>query len=110
MTKIVTVHEWNGIRVDLWQMDAGDKIERHSHPFVHTTGVVRGSSKVTIFRGKASDVILMYPGIRDFAFPPDFDHEIEALEDGTIIVNMQCPGLPGLPGQKGNDGGIATDD
>ena len=116
--KTVTVHEWNGMRVDVWRMNAGDKIERHSHPFVHSTGVARGSTKVTIWWPRWEDtvfpdVFIMQPGDKDLPFRPNMEHEIEALEDGTIIVNMQfpgLPGLPGLPGQKGNDGGIATDD
>lgn len=107
--KTVTVHEWNGMRVDLWRMDAGDKIERHSHPFQHTTGVARGRSMVTVWYSTLGwiETYEMKPGDKDFAFPPNVEHEIEVLEDGTIIVNMT---YPGLPGQKGNDGGIATDD
>jgi len=107
--KTVTVHEWNGMRADLWRMDAGDKIERHSHPFVHSTGVACGSTKVTLFgdHGYLHSSWEMRPGGDEFAFPPSIEHEIEALEDGTIIVNMQ---YPGLPAQNGNDGGIATDD
>jgi len=110
--KTVTVHEWNGMRVDVWRMDAGDKIERHKHPFVHSTGVAYGKSRVTLF-GEFPISLDMIPGDRNQAFPENVEHEIEALENGTIIVNMQypgIPGLPGLPGQKGNDGGIATDD
>jgi len=108
--KTVTIHEWNGMRVDLWRMDAGDKIDRHKHPFSHTTGVARGKTRVTVFYSDDPikiEEFSMLPGDVDFAFPPNVEHEIEALEDGTIIVNMQ---FPGLPGQKGNDGGIATDD
>ena len=111
--KTVTVHEWNGMRVDVWRMNAGDKIERHSHPFQHTTGVASGSTLITIWRPNWEfdpDVFTMRPGDDDRAFEANIPHEIEALEDATIIVNIQFPGLPGLPGQKGNDGGIATDD
>jgi len=105
--KTVTVHEWNGMRVDVWQMDSGDKIERHSHPFQHTTGVVCGKSMVTIFGDGASSSWIMRPGDKDYAFISDLEHEIEALQNGTIVINMQ---YPGLSGKKGNDGGIATDD
>ncbi len=108
--KTVTVHEWNGMRVDLWRMDAGDKIERHSHPFVHTTGVAYGRTQVTIWRPNWEfdpDIFTMCPGDKDNAFEANIPHEIEALENGTIIVNMQ---FPGMTGKKGNDGGIASDD
>ena len=105
--KTVTVHEWNGMRVDVWRMDKGDKLEQHSHPFVHTTGVARGETKVRVWYDYGKDIMFMKPGDGDFEFTPNIEHEIEALVDDTIIVNIQ---YPGLPGKQGNDGGIATDD
>ena len=107
--KTVTVHEWNGMRVDVWRMDAGDKIDRHKHPFSHTTGVSRGSTIVTLFFEELLEnaTFKMVPGSKDFIFETNEEHEIEAFEDNTIIVNMQ---FTGVPGKQGKDGGIATDD
>jgi quercetin dioxygenase-like cupin family protein len=108
--KTTTVHQWDGILLSLFQMDAGDKIERHSHPFQHTTGVARGSTRVTLFDTPIEDaVFLMVPGYKDFAFPPNVEHEIEALEDGTIVVNLSHVADQGEPGKPGEDGGIAYD-
>jgi len=108
--KTVTVHEWNGMRVDLCRMDAGDTIPRHSQPFVHSTGVACGSTQITIWRPNWEfdpGVFTMRSGDDDLAFAANISHEIKALEDGTIIVNMQ---FHGLQSKKGNDGGIAFDD
>ena len=110
--KKITVHEWDGMLLSLFQMDAGDKIDRHSHPFVHTTGVARGSTRVTLFPAESVDradrIMLMMPGMKDFPFPANVEHEIEALEDGTIIVNLSHSQTP--PGEPAQDGGLMLED
>jgi hypothetical protein len=109
--KKITVHEWDGMLLSLFQMDAGDKIERHSHPFQHTTGVARGSTKVTLFDDTSdgiSESWAMYPGEPDFPFPANVEHEIEALQDGTIIVNLSHSQTPA--GEPARDGGLELED
>ena len=110
--KKVTVHEWNGMRIDLWRMDAGDTIPRHSHPHVHTTEVAEGKTEVEIFRDEGGETFTMNPGDPNFAFQAGVEHEIRAIEDGTIVVNLahSVERIRSSPGQKGDDGGIAFDD
>jgi quercetin dioxygenase-like cupin family protein len=100
--KTVSVHRWGDAKADVWRLDKGDKIERHNHPFSHSTGVVQGRTKVTLFG--AYDYILdwmMAPGDPDYAFEPEVEHEIEALEDGTVIVNMAFATKRGSTGMAG---------
>lgn len=109
MAKKITVHEWDGMLLSLFQMDAGDKIDRHSHPFVHTTGVARGLTKVTLFPADCdAHFIIMMPGMKDFPFPANVEHEIQALEDGTIIVNLSHS--QGTPGKEAERGGLEMED
>jgi|SRR5712691_9913386 len=105
----VTVHQWDGFVLSLYQMKTGEKIARHKHPFVHTTGVARGSTKVTLFgdRGELHSSLEMRPGDKDFAFPSDVQHEIEALEDDTIVANIHH--LPSS-GSAGTAGGLMMED
>jgi quercetin dioxygenase-like cupin family protein len=113
--KTVTVHQWQGMRADVYRLEAGDKIARHSHPFSHTTGVAHGSTKVTLFEpvagegfsGTVKSSRVMEVGDSDFAFPANVEHEIEALEDGTTVVNLSHSSTP--PGEPGKDGGITFD-
>ncbi len=107
----VTVHQWDGFVLSLYQMKTGERIARHKHPFVHTTGVSRGSTKITLFgeleNGFVDSSFVMIPGDKDFAFPSNVEHEIEALEDDTIIANIHR--LPSS-GSHGNNGGLMMED
>jgi quercetin dioxygenase-like cupin family protein len=107
---ITTVHEWDGMLLSLFQMNAGEKIARHKHSHTHTTGVARGQTKVSIFyydNPEITDVFNMRPGDRDFPFPANTPHEIEAIEDGTIVVNLCHSHSLGVPAKAG---GLALDD
>lgn len=86
--KIATVHEYDDMVLSLFQMDSGDVIERHKHPMIHTTGVARGATRVEIFYEDRTEEIEVRPGVKDFPFPPGVEHQITAIEDGTIVVNL----------------------
>jgi hypothetical protein len=108
--KSVTVRHWEGLQGDVWRLDRGDKIERHKHAYRHSTGVVQGRTKVTLFKHEFG-----YPqswemdsGSHDYGFEPDMEHEIEALEDGTIVVNMSN-NIMAPPGKPGKAGGLMLD-
>ncbi len=100
-----TTHEWGDVTATVFQLNTGEAIPRHKHPFIHSTRVIRGSVRVDI-DGEASFAMRSVSD-RDMILPADIDHEITALEDDTIIVNMHTPPPPG---QKGDDGGITFDD
>ena len=108
--KSVTVHHWSGIRADVWKLDTGDKIERHKHIFMHSTGVARGRTRVTLFgdHGYLHSSWEMNPGDQDSVFDPNIEHEIEAIEDGTIVVNLSHVTKPPL-GESGKPGGLLLD-
>ena len=106
--KYVTVHHWNGIRADVWKLDRGDKIERHRHAFMHSTGVAQGRTEVTLFAWETKHSFVMLPGNPDYAFEPEVEHEIVALEDGTIVVNLSNAVKPPL-GEPGKAGGLMLD-
>src|SRR6266481_8271497 len=103
----VTVHQWDGFVLSLYQLKAGEKIARHKHPFVHTTGVARGKTRVTLFYSDINEEFSMLPGDNDFVFPLDVEHEIEALEDDTIVANIH---RVQNSGSAGMDGGLMMED
>jgi quercetin dioxygenase-like cupin family protein len=104
---ISTQHQWNGVVVAVFQMDKGDKIERHKHVHEHSTAVTRGQTKVSVWYPDGLVDFAMMPNGETARMPPEIEHEIEATEDGTIVVNMHTA-VP--PASQGIDGGIAFDD
>jgi quercetin dioxygenase-like cupin family protein len=100
-------HQWNGVVASVFLMDKGDKIERHKHVHEHSTAVVRGQTKVSIWYPEGLVEFAMIPNGETARMPADFEHEIEATEDDTIVVNMHAIASPAFAGK---DGGIAFDD
>lgn len=80
-----TYHRFKGIGVTVYYLNCGEKVARHVHSFEHTTAVSVGRSKVTIDGDPPFEMI---PGKGDFVLPAKRYHEIEALEDGTIVIHM----------------------
>jgi quercetin dioxygenase-like cupin family protein len=101
-----TTHTAFGVTATVYQLDKGEKIARHQHPFMHTTSVAAGRTEVEMWDENTPHPYLMRPGDPDFALPANIDHEIRAMEDGTIVVNIAEGGgysaaMAGLPGLSG---------
>lgn len=98
-------HEFGGVAVTVFYMSKGEIVSGgpHQHTWVHTTAVSRGKTKVTVNHATFE----MSPGMRDMELPAYMDHEIVALEDDTVIVQMmKC----GKPPEHAWAGGILKDD
>lgn len=97
----ITYHKAFGVAVTVYFMNAGDKIAMHTHAVMHTTGCAAGKSEVEI-EGEAP--FQMVSGVPDFDLPANIPHEIRAIEDGTVIVNL----ISGGDGTISADGGGPT--
>lgn len=86
ITAVVPAHSFSyaGMEVYVFHANKGDGLPRHSHTFAHLTVchvgkcVVRKEGKELIMTKETQPVDLV---ANDW-------HEIEALEDGTVFVNM----------------------
>ena len=87
---IQTIHSYGGVTATVYVMGKGEKIARHQHPFPHTTSVAAGQSEVEIYYDVVPPVkpMTMLPGDTIIVLPPNIDHEIRALVDGTVVVNL----------------------
>ena len=112
---ITTIHSYGGVTATVYVMNKGEKVPRHQHPFVHTTSVAAGRSEVEVYRWhNSSEAFQMRPDQARVELPPNIDHEIRALEDGTVVVNLSVGG-PHLtenagPGEPTQGGGVALHD
>jgi hypothetical protein len=85
---ITTIHSYGGVTATVYVMTKGEKISRHRHKFPHTTSVAAGSTEVSVWWPTDVGVHQMMIGDPPFELPGNLDHEIRALVDGTMVVNL----------------------
>ena len=84
------VHTMNydGTMVKIYHPNKGEGIPMHSHGYSHATICMTGSCKLT---QEGKSVITTKTSIPVNLLAGKF-HEIEALEDGTVFVNVFAEG------------------
>src|ERR1700719_1137986 len=108
---ITSIHSYGGVTATVYVMNKGEKIPRHQHTFAHTTAVAAGRSQIEI--GDGLDYVFeMGVGLDPYLLPPNIDHEIRALEDGTVVVNMAVGNSAnaGISGPAAKAGGVMHHD
>lgn len=75
---------YKSIRVYEIVANKGEGVPKHDHEFSHATMCVAGS---IVIRKEDKEVILT-PNDSPVMLPANEWHEIEALEDNTIFINM----------------------
>ncbi len=78
----------DGATMNVYHADKGEGLPKHSHVFSHLTMCHAGSIKVSNERRS----LVMTKETQPVNLVADEWHEIEALEDGTIFVNMFSEG------------------
>ena len=79
---------YGGAQVNVYHANKGEGIAMHSHAYSHATTCMNGSCKLTqegkeVITDKNSMPVSLLAGKL---------HEIEALEDGTVFVNVFAEG------------------
>jgi len=72
-----------GVVINTYEANAGEGIPMHTHLFSHGTVCQTGSCKITIDENS-----FVIPSGMFYEMPANTAHEIEAMEDGTIIINI----------------------
>jgi len=79
---------FNGVSISTHHADSGQGLERHQHPYAHLTMCHAGSIRVSNERRS----LVMTKGTQPVNLVANEWHEIEALEDGTVFVNVFAEG------------------
>jgi quercetin dioxygenase-like cupin family protein len=83
-TTVRFIFDYNDTTISIFHVNKGEGHRRHSHPFTHGVFCTSGSCVV---RKEGKELI-----IDKFTQPvnllPSEWHEIEALEDNTVFVNV----------------------
>lgn len=76
--------EQNGASVSVYHANSGDGLPRHEHTYQHLTFCHAGSA---IIRKEGRELV-MTKDTQPVNLVANEWHEIEALEDGTVFVNV----------------------
>ena len=75
---------YDGMRINVFHVNKSEGIASHQHTYNHATVCHVGKCVVRV-KGKE---IIMTKETQPLDLPANISHEIEALEDGTVFVNM----------------------
>ena len=79
---------YDGATLNVYHADKGQGLPRHEHSYAHLTMCHAGSCLVT----KEGKSLVMTKDTQPVNLVADGWHEIEALEDGTVFVNVFAEG------------------
>jgi len=89
-TNIIPAHVFTyaGCNLNVYHANKGEGLVRHEHTFNHATVCQSGSCLVSL-EGRS---YTMNKDSQPLDLPANEWHEIEALEDGTVFVNVFAEG------------------
>jgi len=79
---------YDGAQLNVYHADKGQGLPKHSHGFSHATICHNGSCLVSL-EGRSYTI---NKNSKPLNLPAGEWHEIEALEDGTVFVNVFAEG------------------
>jgi len=79
---------YDGATVNVYHANKGQGLPRHEHAYAHLTMCHAGSCLIT----KEGKSLIMTKDTQPVDLLADGWHEIEALEDGTVFVNVFSEG------------------
>lgn len=79
---------YDGVQLNVYHANKGEGLEKHKHNFSHATMCNSGSCAVRL----ENRVYVINKNSKPLDLPANEWHEIEALEDGTVFVNVFAEG------------------
>jgi quercetin dioxygenase-like cupin family protein len=91
MINIAPTHTFNydGVTLNIYHANKGQGLSMHGHIYAHATMCNAGSCRITLENGKSAVVNKKSIPVNLLA---GIQHEIEALEDNTVFVNVFAEG------------------
>jgi quercetin dioxygenase-like cupin family protein len=80
---------YDGARLNIYHVNKGEGLPMHGHIYSHAIMCNAGSCLVSLDNGKS---IVMTKNTIPVNLPAGVQHEIEALENGTVFVNVFAEG------------------
>lgn len=83
------VFTYDGVMLNVFHANKGEGLPMHGHLYSHAVMCNSGSCLVSLENGKS---IVMTKETQPVNLIAGIKHEIEALEDGTVFVNVFAEG------------------
>jgi quercetin dioxygenase-like cupin family protein len=83
------IFTYDGVILNIYHADKGQGLPKHDHTYSHATMCNAGSCIVRVEGGKE---LIMTKDTQPVNLKASKWHEIEALEDGTVFVNVFAEG------------------
>jgi quercetin dioxygenase-like cupin family protein len=80
---------YENARLNIYHANKGEGLPMHKHSYSHATMCNAGSCRVTLENGRSAVINKDSTPLNLLA---GIEHEIEALEDGTVFVNVFAEG------------------
>jgi hypothetical protein len=91
MTKMIIpqfMFNYDGVNVNIYHANKGEGLPKHDHLYAHATMCHSGSCIVR----KENKEVIINKNSKPLNLKEDQWHEIEALEDNTVFVNIFSQG------------------
>jgi hypothetical protein len=91
MTRMVApkfMFNYDGVNVNIYHANKGEGLPKHDHLYAHATMCHSGSCVVR----KENKEVIINKNSKPLNLKEDQWHEIEALEDNTVFVNIFSQG------------------
>jgi len=79
---------YGGSHINIYHANKGEGISMHNHKYSHATACLHGSCKYT----SNNQVLIADKNTTPVNLGAGSNHEIEALEDGTVFMNVFAEG------------------
>ena len=79
---------YGGATINIYHANKGEGLPMHNHVYSHATTCLHGSCKYT----SNDEVLIADKDTTPVNLGAGLNHEIEALEDGTIFMNVFAEG------------------
>lgn len=80
---------YDGVQLSVFHVNKGEGLPMHGHEYSHAVMCNSGSCLVSLENGKS---LVMDKNTQPVNLLAGIQHEIEALEDGTVFVNVFAEG------------------
>ena len=80
--------KYDGVLINIYHANKGEGLPKHEHIYSHATMCNAGSCIVKV----ENKELVMDKNTQPVNLPANKWHEIEALEDGTVFVNVYAEG------------------